>query len=115
MIWGVRNILLTILNLIIGLISLILGFRILFKLVSASPSTPIVQWVNSLSDKFIYPFHGLFPDIPISSISNLDIVALISLLAYSLIGYLIGLVITSLVPVETVTEHPVQRHERHTV
>jgi uncharacterized protein YggT (Ycf19 family) len=112
MIWGVRNVLLTILNLIIGFISLILGFRILFKLVSASSATPIVQWVNNLSDKFIYPFHGLFPDIPITAFSTLDIVALISLLAYSLIGYLIGLAITSLVPVETVTTH---HHEKHIV
>lgn len=82
-------------NIILAIITFFIGFRILFRLLAANPSTPFVSWIYSISDRLVYPFTGIFPNPSISNIGVLDVVAIISLLAYALVAYLITLVLDS--------------------
>lgn len=81
----IRQVLLTILNILSAFISLTLGARILFLLLGANEATPAIVWVNSISNVFLYPFRGLFQEIILSSRSAIDITAIVGLLIYAII------------------------------
>jgi len=80
-----RSVLLTILNVLSAIIAIILGGRILFALVGANPSSPVVTWVNNISQTFLYPFSGLFQSIILNSRSAIDVTAIVALLVYALL------------------------------
>ena len=85
----VRSIFIMIIDLAMAIIAFLLGMRVIFQLFRANPETPFVAWIYQLSGSLMYPFQGIFPNIQVSEIGELDLVALITLLAYSIIGYLI--------------------------
>lgn len=80
-------------NLVFGLIELIIGLRIILKLFGANPDTPFVAWINAVSDSLIYPFQGIFPSPVLSGGFVLEVSAIIALLVYALIGYILGEII----------------------
>jgi YggT family protein len=93
MVYTIRNIIVTFLNILLGVGAFFLGLRIVLRLFSANPATPFVSWIYNVSERFMSPFHGIFPDIPIAGGVVFDVVALLTLLAYTLITYLvIGLI-----------------------
>jgi uncharacterized protein YggT (Ycf19 family) len=61
------------------------GGRVFFLLVGANPNTPIINWINNMSEIFIYPFRGLFQSIILTSNSAIDVTAIIALLGYALV------------------------------
>jgi|SRR5581483_931263 len=77
-------------NFIFGLIELILGFRILFEIAGANPSTPFVAWLYEVSRPLINPFYGIFPSPVLKSGTVLDMSAIIALLIYAIIAYLLS-------------------------
>lgn len=82
---SLRQVLLTILNILSAFIALVIGARILFLLLGANQSTPAITWVNSLSNVFLYPFRGLFQTIILNSHSAIDVTAIVGLLIYAII------------------------------
>lgn len=80
-------------NFIFGIIELIIASRIIFRLLGANPSTPFVVWTYQISGSLIYPFHGIFPSPVLSSGYILEIPAIVALLVYAVIAYLITQVI----------------------
>ncbi len=80
-------------NLVFGLIELIIALRLILKLFGANPSTPFVAWVNGVSDSLIYPFQGIFPSPVLSGGFVLEVSAIIALLVYAIVGYIIGEII----------------------
>jgi len=80
-----RSILLTILNILSSMVGIIIGARIIFLLVGANPSTPIVTWINNVSSALIYPFIGLFQNIALSSQSVIDVTAIVALIVYAIV------------------------------
>ncbi|MBI2020516.1 YggT family protein [Candidatus Daviesbacteria bacterium] len=80
------NLLINLINIILYLIGFFLGLRIIMKFFSANPATPFVGWVYDTSGLLISPLKGIFPDFG-TGIGVLDIVAIISLISYLLIGY----------------------------
>jgi uncharacterized protein YggT (Ycf19 family) len=101
---SVRYVILTILNIGLGLIAFFLGLRVVLKLFGANGETPIVSWVYGITERLIYPFSGIFPNLTVGG-GLVDIVALISLAAYMLLGYLIGALIDSLIRPPVAHEH----------
>ncbi len=96
---------------VMAFIAFFLGMRVIFELFNANSSTPFVAWINQVSGALMYPFQGIFPNIQISTFGSLDLVALISLLAYSIIGYLIiGAIRTFARPTVTDTIHTREHH-----
>lgn len=89
MILSIRNILVYLINIILGVVAFFLGFRILFELFSANPSTPFVSWIYNVSSNLMTPFSGIFPNIRLGGGAAFDIVALVSLVAYTILAQLL--------------------------
>lgn len=84
------RVVLTIINFIFGLIELILLLRIVLELFAANPLTPFVSWTYSVSTTLLYPFQGIFPSPVLRGGFVLDISAIVALLVYTIIAYLIS-------------------------
>lgn len=95
MTYRLYNLLATVINVVLSFLSFFIILRVILRLFSANPSTPFVSWIYSISEFFIYLFRGIFPNLALTS-GILDLVALIALLAYVLVAYLIVGVLNSL-------------------
>ncbi len=76
-------------NSIVGIIELILLLRLGLELLGANPVSPFVAWIYNVSAVFIGPFIGAFPGVQITQNSVLDIVAMVAMVGYAIIGWLI--------------------------
>ena len=76
-------------NAVIGIIEVILLLRVGLELLGANPATPFVAWIYNVSAVFIAPFIGVFPGIQITQNSVLDIVAIIAMVGYAILGWLL--------------------------
>lgn len=77
-----------IINSLLGLAAFFIGLRIVFKLFSINQATPFVSFINAISNVLIVPFAGISPNIALRT-GVLDMVALIALLAYALLAFLV--------------------------
>lgn len=84
-----NTILVSLVNFVFGFIEALLGLRLILRFFSAG-GAPFVQWIYRTSDTLIYPFRGMFPNPVLSGGYLVEINTLIALLAYALLGYLIG-------------------------
>jgi uncharacterized protein YggT (Ycf19 family) len=73
-----------------GLIELIIGLRILLRLLGANPATPFVSWLYEVSRTLLYPFQGIFPSPVLNGGFVLDMSAVVALLVYALIAYFVS-------------------------
>jgi hypothetical protein len=87
-----------IINVLIGVIQVVLVLRFILRLFGASPASPFVAWVLSVSQSFLYPFAGIFPAVPLGAGSVLEISTIVAIIAYAIFGYIIGLLIRALIP-----------------
>src|SRR5689334_21473435 len=84
------RLLLFLIDFIFGVVELLLGFRIILELFGANPRTPFVAWIYDLTKTLLYPFQGIFPSPVLNGGFVLDIGAIIAILIYALIAYLIS-------------------------
>lgn len=98
MLRDIRRLILAILDIVLATITLFLGVRIILKLVTANPETPIVSWIYSLTDGLIYPFQNIFPSVQTGT-GIFDVTAIITMVAYILVFYVI-IYFASLIPAE---------------
>lgn len=103
------NLFASIVNILLTIIGFFVGLRIILRLFSANPATPFVSWVYSISDTFITPFRGIFPALNIQT-GVLDMVAIITLAGYMLLGYLLLSLFRSLVVTSTEEDIGVTTH-----
>ncbi|MFS8159161.1 MAG: YggT family protein, partial [Candidatus Roizmanbacteria bacterium] len=66
-----------------------LALRILLKFLGANPTTPIVNWLYETTGSLIAPFSGIFPNPKLSGFFTIDVAAIIALVVYSLIAYVV--------------------------
>lgn len=83
------RIIIYLISLIFALIEFVIVLRIVLKLLGANPSTPFVNWVNEISNVFIYPFQGIFPSLVLPGGFALETSAIIALIAYAIIAFII--------------------------
>src|SRR5688572_204016 len=76
----------TLLNIVLSIITFFLITRLVLRFFSTNPSTPFVQWVFNISSTLMGPFANIVPNITTQT-GVLDIVAVITLLAYLIVGY----------------------------
>lgn len=81
----------------VGLIVLILGLRVLFRLFDANPNAGFVEWIYDTSDVIIAPFRGIFPPATIEPGNVLDVSALFAILVYAVLGFLLTSFLASVV------------------
>ena len=110
--WSIRNFFVSLMNLLLGVITFFLGLRFAFKLLSANPGTPFVAWIYSVSSYLMAPFNGIFGNLSLGQGGVIDIVALISLLAYTIGCYLIITLVDSVTTTRLVDRHfrPTERY-----
>lgn len=78
-------------------IGIILGTRVLLKVLGANPLTPFVAWIyQNLSDPLMAPFVGIFPAPTFGKSGVIDIPAFFALIIYLAVGYMISLGLDSL-------------------
>lgn len=105
-----RNILVSILNIIVGVVTFFLGLRIVFRLFAANPNTPFVSWVYDVSGALLAPFRGIFPNPTIGQNAVFDIPAFVALVVYAIVAYIaIALIDASL----RVIDHGHTQHHAH--
>lgn len=73
---------------IIGLIEILIGLRILLKLIAANPANGFVHFIYDFSGVFVSPFVGIVHDVR-SGNAVLEINSLIAMLVYLLIGWIV--------------------------
>lgn len=88
-----------------------LGFRVLFLLFSANPTTPFVNWVYNVSVDFMRPFRGIFPTKPVAETGYLDISALFALLMYSILGAVVKGIMDRLDTSNSIVKEELYRRE----
>ncbi|MBI4100004.1 YggT family protein [Candidatus Microgenomates bacterium] len=93
---GVEAILLSILDVVMGIVAFLVGLRFLFRLAAANPATPFVAWIYQASAAIMTPFAGIFPNQSLGSGAVLDSTAFVSLLFYALIFYLLRAAVKSI-------------------
>lgn len=79
----------SLINLSIGLASLILSLRFILKLFGANQGAPFVSWIYAMSSSLLDPFRGIFPTQVIENQYVLEFSILFAILIYALIGYLL--------------------------
>ncbi len=78
-------ILLQIVNLFSVIVGSSIGLRFVLRLFGANPSAIFVQLVDRVSNVFLFPFLGMFPDIPLYTTGVIDMTAVVGLIIYTLL------------------------------
>lgn len=91
-----KRYILTLSDLIIGIIEFLLSIRILLKLLGASTKAPFVVWVYETTKPLLVPFEGMFPtsNLPIGVVIEMS--TLIAVVVYAFIGVLLETIIFQL-------------------
>jgi uncharacterized protein YggT (Ycf19 family) len=81
--------------LIFGVIDGLLLIRLVLKLLGANPNAGFSSWVYGFTDIFLAPFRGLLPNV-ISGQSIFEMSAVVAILVYALVGWVIARLIAIL-------------------
>jgi uncharacterized protein YggT (Ycf19 family) len=73
----------------IGIIEILLVFRLGLKFFAANPSTEFVAWIYQLSGSLLGPFAGAFPNMSLGGGSVLDVVAVLAMIVYAVFGWIV--------------------------
>lgn len=93
----IRNLMVGLVNLIVGIAWTLLGLRFVLRLFGANASNNFVSWVYDVSGEIIAPFRGIFPESTIEGFT-IDFTALFAMLVYGLLGMLVIYLIAALTP-----------------
>lgn len=106
-----RYMLSNIVNLFVGIATVILGLRVFFRLFGANASNDFVRWIYSTGDTLMAPFRGIFPPATLDNGIVLDVSALFAIIMYLVFGaVLLGLI--SLIPEPAPVERTVKIRRR---
>lgn len=84
---------------ILGVLEVLLAFRLVFKLLGANPESLFVSWIYSISQIFLIPFIAIFRTATTEGIETgavLEPATIIAMIVYALIAW--GLVKLTLIP-----------------
>jgi len=93
----VRNALVTFINIVMSVILFFLGLRMVLDIFNANPATPFVLWVGRVSDNLMYPFRGIFPNLSLANGGHLEMAAMVALVGYAIIAYVVIALIDAVV------------------
>ncbi len=74
--------------LLFGFLEALIGLRVMLKLIAANPDNPFASVIYSFTDLFLWPFKGL-TSAPSFNGMVLEIPAIIAILIYALVGWLL--------------------------
>ncbi len=79
-------------NIVVGIIELLLTFRLVFKFLVVNAGTPFVAWLYGVTALLVAPFAKINPDLKFSGFV-VDFVTLAALIVYAIAGYLILMIL----------------------
>lgn len=74
---------------ILGFFELLLGLRLVLRLLGANPLTPIVDFLYAVTNTIIVPFRGIFSNVELRGGGIFDIVTITAMIGYPIIVYLL--------------------------
>jgi uncharacterized protein YggT (Ycf19 family) len=80
----------------VGIATVILGLRVLFRLFDANPAAGFVDWIYSTSETLMAPFRGIFPPATLEGGIVLDVSALFAIIMYLVFGAVVMAAISML-------------------
>lgn len=95
--WGAANIV----YVLFGLLEVLLGLRLIFKLLGANPNSGFVDAVYAWSEPFVSPFYGIFGAATtegVETTSVLEPATLIAMVIYAVIAWAIVRLLTAMTP-----------------
>ena len=84
-----ERIVLRILDLVIGTVEVLLGLRVMLRILGANPGSNFISWLYSTTDQMLLPFWNIFPAATISGIYIVEFSTLFAMLAYAFFGWAI--------------------------
>ena len=81
-----------IINIVVGIIELLLTFRLIFTFLTVNPETPFVKWLYDVTAPLVAPFAKILPNWEFSGFV-VDFATLAALIVYAIAGYLILMVL----------------------
>jgi len=75
---------------VLGIIEVLLAFRLIFKLLGANPASGFVAGIYSLTNIFINPFKGIFPTATTPGVNTqavLEPATIVAMLVYALLAW----------------------------
>ena len=75
---------------ILGVLEVLLAFRLVFKLLGANPQSPIVSFIYAISQAFLSPFSGIFRSAVTKGIeaqSVLEPTTIIAMIVYAVVAW----------------------------
>lgn len=75
---------------ILGVLEVLLAFRLVFKLLGANPASPFVSFIYALTQIFLYPFTGIFPTAVTKGLEAqaiLEPTTIIAMIVYGIIAW----------------------------
>jgi len=83
------NLIVGLINLVIGIAEALIGLRVLLKLLGAREAATFVRWVYETTQPLLSPFEGMFPSPVFGGKFILEFSALFGLVIYAIIGFLL--------------------------
>jgi uncharacterized protein YggT (Ycf19 family) len=82
------RILRALINLVVGIIELLLTFRLIFKFLVVNTGTPFVSWLYGITAPLVAPFSRILPDWKVSGYV-VDFATVAALIVFALAGALL--------------------------
>jgi uncharacterized protein YggT (Ycf19 family) len=82
------RILRALINIVVGIIELLLTFRLIFKFLAVNPETPFVAWLYGVSAPLVAPFAKILPNWKFSGFV-VDFATVAALIVFALAGGLL--------------------------
>lgn len=91
-----KRYILTLSDIVIGLVEFLLIIRVLLKFLGASTQAPFVRWIYETTTPLLSPFEGMFPASSLTTNFVLEVSTLFALITFALIGMVIETIIHQL-------------------
>jgi len=79
-------------NIVVGIIELLLTFRLIFKFLVVNAGTPFVAWLYDVTARLVAPFAKIIPDLKFSGFV-VDFATLAALIVYAIAGSIILMIL----------------------
>lgn len=77
----------TLINILFGIVQSVLILRLILKVLSANPNTPFVGWTYRSSEPLLNPFKGIFPSPLFDRGSVLEFSTIFAIAIYSVLAF----------------------------
>lgn len=82
-----KRILTRFVDMLLGVIELLLGARILLRLLGANPGSVFVNWLYGVTDQLLAPFAGIFPSLALSGDYVIEFSTVFAMIVYAFLGW----------------------------